>query len=176
VPEPESPTSLERTTPVRVAVLAVDEMLDEIKRSERDTGKRSPRPGKRFRRPGKPAILLPVLMPRHAKVRLVPLRNTLVNLPLSLYGPLIDREVVRDRLLRRRSPSLIDVIGSAQLPQGLVVELSWKNARTSKPEHAFVGWTGLLAQSTWQDKAQNTIEIDPQTAKDLGLKEGVQVS
>ncbi len=35
-------------------------------------------------------------MPRHARIHFVSLRSSLVNLPISLYGPLVERSVVRN--------------------------------------------------------------------------------
>ena len=34
-------------------------------------------------------------MPRHVKIHFVPLRSSLVNLPISIYGPLLQRNAVR---------------------------------------------------------------------------------
>lgn len=33
-------------------------------------------------------------MPRHVKIHFVPLRSSLVNLPISIYGPLLQRNAV----------------------------------------------------------------------------------
>jgi hypothetical protein len=36
-------------------------------------------------------------MPRHVKIHFVPLRSSLVNLPISIYGPLLQRNAVSTR-------------------------------------------------------------------------------
>ena len=33
-------------------------------------------------------------MPRHVKIHFLPLRSSLVNLPISIYGPLLQRNTV----------------------------------------------------------------------------------
>lgn len=47
-------------------------------------------------------------MPRHVKIHFVPLRSSLVNLPISMYGPLLQRNTVsiRFRLPRNSVISL----------------------------------------------------------------------
>lgn len=40
-------------------------------------------------------------MGRQARVELVSLKSSLVNLPISLYGPLLERQVVRSASLTR---------------------------------------------------------------------------
>ncbi|KEI38078.1 uncharacterized protein L969DRAFT_18862 [Mixia osmundae IAM 14324] len=109
-------------------------------------------------------------MARSAKVRYRSLRSSLVNLPLSIHGPLVSRGVA---------------------PQNLVVELSWRsettqsiNELTSKvPKvRAYLGWTGLSSSVTFASNASTSsssndlIELDPQLGKELALPEGTQVS
>jgi hypothetical protein len=78
-----------------------------------------------------------------------------VNLPLSLYGPLVEKGVA---------------------PQALVVELGWSFAGT--PSKAYVGWTGLASRLPNLAAARqqaDTLEIDAQFARELGLRDGQQV-
>jgi hypothetical protein len=78
-----------------------------------------------------------------------------VNLPLSLYGPLVEKGVA---------------------PQALVVELGWSFA--GKPSKAYVGWTGLASRLPNLAAARqqaDTLEIDAQFARELGLRDGQQV-
>ncbi|ORY80196.1 P-loop containing nucleoside triphosphate hydrolase protein [Leucosporidium creatinivorum] len=111
-------------------------------------------------------------MGRPAVLHLVSLRNCLINLPLSIHGPLVERGVA---------------------PQSLVVELSFtspssssssskKAAATSK---VYVGWTGMpssVASVAQQVRGGaptgDRVEMDPQFAAmlGLGLAEGTQVS
>jgi peroxin-1 len=96
-------------------------------------------------------------MPRLATVHFASLRSSLVKLPLSVYGPLLERSV---------------------RPQSLAVHLT----NTSNPSRnsAYVGWSGLAsASSLAQFSASNssgstneTIEIDPQYAQALGFNQG----
>ncbi|EJD40467.1 AAA-domain-containing protein [Auricularia subglabra TFB-10046 SS5] len=105
-------------------------------------------------------------MPRQATIRYVSLRSSLVNLPLSLYGPLVEHRV---------------------RPQGVAVHLSAKvNGKTVS---AHVGWTGLASASSlaqWQNRLSSaasssrdasfeTLEIDPQFATSLGFPENAIV-
>ncbi|KZV94281.1 AAA-domain-containing protein, partial [Exidia glandulosa HHB12029] len=94
-------------------------------------------------------------MPRQATIRYVSLRNSLVNLPLSLYAPLVEHRV---------------------RAQGVAVHLSG-NVK-GKNVSAHVGWTGLAAASSLALRgagASETVEIDPQYAASLGFAEGVMV-
>ncbi|KAF7315231.1 putative peroxisomal biogenesis AAA ATPase pex1 [Mycena indigotica] len=91
-------------------------------------------------------------MPRRARVHCVSLRSSLVNLPISLYGPLVERSI---------------------RPQHLAVHLTLENAARTE---VFVGWTGMasassLAQFNSSDPGLETVEIDPQYASSLGLKQ-----
>ncbi|KNZ73942.1 Peroxisome biosynthesis protein PAS1 [Termitomyces sp. J132] len=99
-------------------------------------------------------------MPRRAHIHFVSLRSSLVNLPISIYGPLLERNV---------------------RPQHLAIHL--KLVSTKKPNEnveAYVGWTGMASASSLThftstqnpEKALETVEIDPQYAQGLGLSQG----
>ncbi|KAL1660364.1 P-loop containing nucleoside triphosphate hydrolase protein [Schizophyllum commune] len=101
-------------------------------------------------------------MPRRARVHFVPLKSSLVNLPLSIYGPLLQKSV---------------------RPQSLAVHLTLVEEEGSKNKNgkveAFVGWTGMASASSLahfnagsSSSSFETIEIDPQFAQDLGLVQG----
>ncbi|TFK23693.1 peroxisome biogenesis factor 1 [Coprinopsis marcescibilis] len=101
-------------------------------------------------------------MPRKARIHFVSLRSSLVNLPISIYGPLLERGV---------------------RPQGLAVHLTLVERggqRVKTKAEAYVGWTGMASASslaqfnaaqTGESKSE-TIEIDPQFSQGLGLGEG----
>ncbi|KAG9104332.1 Peroxisome biosynthesis protein pex1, partial [Ceratobasidium sp. 392] len=98
-------------------------------------------------------------MPRLFSIRYTPLRTCLVNLPMSLYGPLAAKQV---------------------RPQRLAVHVSLPGSS----EGVYLGWTGLASASSlskWQQGAQaaaealDTIEIDPQVAQSYGFKDGATV-
>ncbi|KAF9221776.1 AAA-domain-containing protein [Gyrodon lividus] len=97
-------------------------------------------------------------MPRRARVHFVSLKSSLVNLPISIYGPLLERSI---------------------RPQTLAVHLKSDSQNALKVE-AYVGWTGMASSSSLahfnsadgRDKGFETIEIDPQYAQGLGLAEG----
>ncbi|KAJ7745492.1 P-loop containing nucleoside triphosphate hydrolase protein [Mycena maculata] len=93
-------------------------------------------------------------MPRRARIHYVSLKSSLVNLPISLYGPLVERSI---------------------RPQHLAVHLT-----LVAPEkiEVYVGWTGMASASSLAqfnsgsaEKGFETIEIDPQYALGLGLKQ-----
>ncbi|KAL1723778.1 P-loop containing nucleoside triphosphate hydrolase protein [Schizophyllum commune] len=101
-------------------------------------------------------------MPRRARVHFAPLKSSLVNLPLSIYGPLLQKSV---------------------RPQSLAVHLTLVEEEGSKSKNgkveAFVGWTGMASASSLahfnagsSSSSFETIEIDPQFAQDLGLVQG----
>ncbi|KAL4070159.1 P-loop containing nucleoside triphosphate hydrolase protein [Scleroderma yunnanense] len=100
-------------------------------------------------------------MPRRARIQHVSLKSSLVNLPISIYGPLLERNV---------------------RPQNLAVHLKLVSQNASTTE-AYVGWTGLASASSLahfnssdgRNKALETIEIDPQYAQSLGFAEGHEV-
>ncbi|KAJ7497026.1 P-loop containing nucleoside triphosphate hydrolase protein [Mycena latifolia] len=97
-------------------------------------------------------------MPRRARVHYVSLRSSLVNLPISLYGPLVERSI---------------------RPQHLAVHLTLVSPGQAEKVEVYVGWTGMasassLAQFNSSDSGEKgfeTIEIDPQYALGLGLKQ-----
>ncbi|PVF92751.1 AAA-domain-containing protein [Serendipita vermifera] len=94
---------------------------------------------------------------RRVKVKFSPLHSSLVNLPLSVYGPLVAAGV---------------------RPQSVAVHLS--NAKKGDQSRvAYLGWTGLASASSsarWTSKQSDdgidTIEIDPQLCTSLGFSEG----
>ncbi|KAF8553261.1 AAA-domain-containing protein [Imleria badia] len=95
-------------------------------------------------------------MPRRARIHFVSLKSSLVNLPISIYGPLLERSI---------------------RPQTLAIHLK-RDTQTSKVE-AYVGWTGMASSSSLahfnadaREGALETIEIDPQYAQGLGFTEG----
>ncbi|KAF9482195.1 AAA-domain-containing protein [Pholiota conissans] len=102
-------------------------------------------------------------MPKRARVYYVSLRSSLVNLPISIYGPLVERSV---------------------RPQHLAVHLLLVPnpglKSTSERVEAYVGWTGMASASSLahfnagqaSDGGFETIEIDPQYAQGLGLSQG----
>ncbi|KAL0577747.1 Peroxisome biosynthesis protein pex1 [Marasmius crinis-equi] len=99
-------------------------------------------------------------MPRRARIHFVSLRSSLVNLPISIYGPLLERSI---------------------RPQTLAVHLTSVPSESRNQKHeAYVGWTGMAASSSLAqfnstdsgDKRLETIEIDPQYAMGLGFSQG----
>ncbi|GAA5961300.1 hypothetical protein JCM3765_002906 [Sporobolomyces pararoseus] len=108
-------------------------------------------------------------MGRTATIHFVSLRNCLVNLPLSITGPLSQRGVA---------------------PQSIAVQLSIKG-NSQKNDKIVAGWTGLSSsvESVTTHLSQrggapnslggDRVEIDPQYAAMLGaagLAEGTQVN
>lgn len=94
-------------------------------------------------------------MPRRARVHCVSLKSSLVNLPISVYGPLLERQI---------------------RPQTLAVHLK---PTDGEGREAYVGWTGMASasslvsfNSTAGERGIETLEIDPQYAAGLGFKEG----
>ncbi|KAG7090976.1 hypothetical protein E1B28_010043 [Marasmius oreades] len=99
-------------------------------------------------------------MPRKARIHFVSLRSSLVHLPISIYGPLLERSI---------------------RPQTLAVHLASIPSDPKSQKHdAFVGWTGMAATSSLAqfnsldsgEKGLETIEIDPQFAMGLGFSQG----
>ncbi|KZV62931.1 AAA-domain-containing protein [Peniophora sp. CONT] len=96
-------------------------------------------------------------MPRHARIHFVSNKSSLVNLPISLYGPLLERNI---------------------RPQNVAVVLS--KVGQSPKNDIYVGWTGMLAASSVARFSgssatagdSETVEIDPQFAAGLGLAQG----
>ncbi len=113
-------------------------------------------------------------MPRRARIHFVSLKSSLVNLPISIYGPLLERGVVsaytnypRTGLTRR------------QRPQGLAVHLSLVPTGGRPKTEAYVGWTGMASASSLANfnsadagESAGTVEIDPQYAMGLGFTQG----
>ncbi|KAJ6603141.1 P-loop containing nucleoside triphosphate hydrolase protein [Mycena sp. CBHHK59/15] len=97
-------------------------------------------------------------MPRRARIHCVSLRSSLVNLPISLYGPLVERSI---------------------RPQHLAVHLSLVSSGQAEKVEVYVGWTGMASASSLAHfnssdtggKGFETVEIDPQYAHGLGLKQ-----
>ncbi|KAG0694266.1 P-loop containing nucleoside triphosphate hydrolase protein [Suillus ampliporus] len=94
-------------------------------------------------------------MPRRARVHFVSLKSSLVNLPISIYGPLLERQI---------------------RPQTLAVHLKPIDGHGRE---AYVGWTGMASasslasfNSTPGERGIETLEIDPQYAAGLGFKQG----
>ncbi|KIY53996.1 AAA-domain-containing protein [Fistulina hepatica ATCC 64428] len=99
-------------------------------------------------------------MPRTARMHYMSLKSSLINLPISIYGPLVERNV---------------------RPQHLAVHLrSSKNGdevNDVSPVEAYVGWTGMAAVSSLAhfnagERGFETLDMDPQYAQSLGFAEG----
>ncbi|EEB98281.1 hypothetical protein MPER_02239, partial [Moniliophthora perniciosa FA553] len=99
-------------------------------------------------------------MPRRARIHFVSLRSSLVNLPISIYGPLLERNI---------------------RPQSLAVHLTLVPSSSKSPRiEAYVGWTGMASASSLTqfnstgpgEKGLETVEIDPQYAQGLGFSQG----
>ncbi|TFY68057.1 hypothetical protein EVG20_g3702 [Dentipellis fragilis] len=99
-------------------------------------------------------------MPRRARIHYVSLRSSLVNLPISIYGPLLERNV---------RPQHVAVLLTCLAPA-----VKHEKGRID----AYVGWTGMLASSSiahfnaGSDTSLETVEIDPQYGQALGLSQG----
>ena len=108
-------------------------------------------------------------MPKRATVRFQALQTCLVNLPLSIYGQLVSRQVT---------------------PQSLVVCLSYasgssgsssskKTQEQQQQQRVYVGWSGmparLLGGIAGVGKGEEAVEIDPVCARELGIPEGAEV-
>ncbi|KAH7908843.1 P-loop containing nucleoside triphosphate hydrolase protein [Hygrophoropsis aurantiaca] len=89
-------------------------------------------------------------MPRRARIHFVSLKSSLVNLPISIYGPLLERSI---------------------RPQSLAVHL-----KLNESVEAYVGWTGMASASSLahfnSSNTEETVEIDPQYAQNLGFNHG----
>ncbi|KAL1943757.1 hypothetical protein VTO73DRAFT_4202 [Trametes versicolor] len=102
-------------------------------------------------------------MPRRCRIHFVSLRSSLVNLPISLYGPLVERGI---------------------RPQSLAVHLTLVSGsgapKSALKREVYVGWTGMASASSLAhfnsgeagDRGLETVEIDPQYAEGLGLALG----
>lgn len=128
-------------------------------------------------------------MPRRARIRYVSLRSSLVNLPPSIYGPLLERGVVSISIDSASVHN--EYIIQRQRPQGFAVHLKQvaSGKQVAKVDgarvhgEAYLGWTGMLATSSLEyfkaantDNDRETVEIDPQLAQGLGFAEGDVVS
>lgn len=99
-------------------------------------------------------------MPRQARVEFVSLKSSLVNLPVSLFGPLLERNI---------RPQHVAVLLTATSP----------SQSGGKKLQAYVGWTGMVSASSLAhfnsnspDSPLETVEIDPQYAEGLGFHKG----
>jgi peroxin-1 len=103
-----------------------------------------------------------------------------VNLPISIYGPLLERGVVS-----RSTDRICPVLNVLQRPQHLAVHLSLVQNNGPKQDsngrtEAYVGWTGMASASSLAhfnaahsgDGGFETVEIDPQFAQGLGFAQG----
>ncbi|PPQ98400.1 hypothetical protein CVT24_004079 [Panaeolus cyanescens] len=103
-------------------------------------------------------------MPKRARIHFVSLRSSLVNLPISIYGPLVERSV---------------------RPQHLAIHLTLIGSGSKTPKNdnleVYVGWTGMASASSLahfnagqsqEEGGFETIEMDPQYAQGLGLAQG----
>lgn len=91
---------------------------------------------------------------RRVKVKYSSLHSSLINLPLSVYGPLVSTGV---------------------RPQTVAVHLS-NSKKGDDLRTGYVGWTGLASSPSsarWKsDDGLESIEIDPQLCSSLGFSEG----
>ncbi|KAF5388776.1 hypothetical protein D9757_005613 [Collybiopsis confluens] len=99
-------------------------------------------------------------MPRKARIHFVSLRSSLINLPISVYGPLVERGI---------------------RPQSLAVHLTLASATPGAAKReAYVGWTGMASASSLaqfnvsdpSEKGFETVEMDPQYSQSLGFTQG----
>ena len=122
-------------------------------------------------------------MPRQARLQFVSLRSSLVNLPVSLFGPLLERNIAS---LFSPSPPYANQTVSYQRPQQVAVFLT-ATVPSPGPDGrkpcAYVGWTGMVSASSLarfnsssSDHSLETVEIDPQYAESLGFKKEDVVS
>ncbi|KAF5351610.1 hypothetical protein D9756_007497 [Leucocoprinus leucothites] len=101
-------------------------------------------------------------MPRRARIHFVSIRSSLINLPISIYGPLLERSV---------------------RPQHLAVHLTRISSGRGGSDDklgAYVGWTGMASASSLAHfnasqssggESFETVEIDPQYAQGLGFEQ-----
>jgi len=132
---------------------------------------------------------------RSAHLALTPLRHCLINLPLSIHGPLVERGVVRrppSVRIHLTDPAHLSLL-ITQAPQSLVVELSFTpststsstSSKRAGPHKIYCGWTGMPSQISsvishvrGGQQIGDRIEMDPQFASMIGegLGEGTPVS
>ncbi|KAI1787498.1 AAA-domain-containing protein [Ganoderma leucocontextum] len=106
-------------------------------------------------------------MPRHCRIHFTSLHSSLVNLPISLYGPLVERGVRPQGLAVH-----LTLVSSSRKPSNS------KDAK-QKPE-SYVGWTGMASASSLAhfnsgdaaERGLETVEMDPQYAEGLGFALG----
>lgn len=98
-----------------------------------------------------------------------------------MYGPLVERSIVSSSGSCLLPSNHIYIY--KQRPQHLAVHLTLVTPGHTEKIEVYVGWTGMasassLAQfnSSSGEKGVETIEIDPQYAFGLGLKQGDLVS
>ncbi|EIW74842.1 AAA-domain-containing protein [Coniophora puteana RWD-64-598 SS2] len=107
-------------------------------------------------------------MPRRARVHYAPIKSSLVNLPISIYGPLLERNVRPQSLAIHLSPSPSPA------------SKSQSQSQSKNPNGVYVGWTGMpsasslahfqsQAAASGDDRGLETIELDPQYAVALGF-------
>jgi peroxin-1 len=106
-------------------------------------------------------------MPKRATVRFQALQTCLVNLPLSIYGQLVSRQVTPQ--------SLVVCLSYASGPSGS----SSKKTQEQQQQRVYVGWSGmparLLGGIAGVGKGEEAVEIDPVCARELGIPEGAEV-
>jgi peroxin-1 len=113
---------------------------------------------------------------RKVKVKYSALHSSLVNLPLSVYGPLVSAGVVSSH-----SSFTFSGNGLTTPKRPQVVALYLSNLKKGNDlRTAYVGWTGLASSpSSGRWKAEDSlesIEVDPQLCTSLGFAEGEVVS
>ena len=114
-------------------------------------------------------------MPRRARIHYSSLRSCLVNLPLSLYGGLVQGNVVG---LNNTFHYLLSIVECVQRPQRLGVHLKPVQSHSdSLKDGILLGWTGLASSSSLSNFSRSanssslpneTVELDPQLALVLG--------
>ena len=116
-------------------------------------------------------------MPKRARIHFVSLRSSLVNLPISIYGPLVERGIVSMVMKCYKISNR-----TLQRPQHLAVHLILvPGDENNQPSlDAYFGWTGMASASSLAylnagqlgERNFETLEIDPQYAQGLGLAQG----
>lgn len=109
-------------------------------------------------------------MPRRATLRLLPLQTCLVNLPLSVYGQLVSRGVTPQSVVVCLAPGNASSRGS---------DSQHKNTNVAQ-KLAYVGWSGMPSRvvggaAAIAAKSNETVEMDPVCALELGLRDGQEV-
>ncbi|KAL5524266.1 PEX1 [Sanghuangporus sanghuang] len=120
-------------------------------------------------------------MPRRARIEFVSLRSSLVNLPISVYGPLVEHHVRPQNLA-------VHLLVVSSPSSDTVSNLNGTDASEKRRERGkkgvYVGWTGMASSSSLarfkgsgtgpgeRGEVLETIEIDPQFASGVGLRLG----